>query len=184
MAVDTLDLNLKDESGQSLLEVVFLIPFLFMFVGLLYKIMMVMQMAMVNTQYARSQLYVLTANSSEYPRLEFRLFPNMFANQQQDRMILGVSDPEALMSSTGLEGTIEQIPQTQKIQRTGATVLGSDERGEVSKRTEIRVRNTVGICTQLNAVSNKKPMNDVNMIALASKRWPFGQEVCQYGGLP
>lgn len=175
--------TLKNRKGQSLLEVIFLVPFLFMFVALLYKITMATQMAIVNTQYARSQLYVLTSNSPEYPRLEFRWSPTMFAYNNQDRMILGVADPKALSTTTGLEGTLEPMPQTQKISRIGSTVTGNTDRGEVSKRTEVRVRNTVGICTQLNAAGNKKPMDSENIPSLVSKRWPFGTKVCQYEGV-
>ena len=174
---------LKNKKGQSLLEVLILIPFLFMFVGSLYKINMAAQMAIVNTQYARSQIYILTANSPEYPRLQFRLFPTMFANGKQDRMILGVADPKAITSSSGLEGKIEPMPQTQKIGRTGNTVVGSSDTGEVSKRTEVRVRNTSAICTQLNSAADKMPMNETNIQSLVSKRWPFGISVCQYEGV-
>ena len=162
----------KNNKGQSLLEVLILLPFLFMFVGVLYKITMATQMAIVNTQYARSQVYVLTANSPEYPRLEFRLNPTMFAAKHEDRMVLGVADPKALTSSTGLEGKLEPVPQTQKIGRIGSTATGSSDRGEVLKRTEVRVRNTSGICTQLNAVPTA-----------SNKRWPFGATVCQYEGM-
>jgi len=176
-------MDIKNKKGQSLLEVLILIPFLFMFVGLLYKVTMATQMAIVNTQYARSQIYVLTANSPEYPRLQFRLSGSMFAFNNQDRMVLGVADPKALSSSAGQEGTIEPMPQIQKIGRTGTTVAGNTDRGEVSKRTEIRVRNTVGICTQLNAVSKGKPMDEQNILSLGSQRWPFGNSVCQYEGI-
>jgi hypothetical protein len=157
-----------------------------MFVGALYKINMASQMAIVNTQYARSQIYVLTANSSDYPRLQFRLKsspPAMFAFNNQDRMILGVADPKALTSSAGMEGTIEPMPQIQKIGRTGTTVVGSTDSGEVSKRTDVRVRSTSAICTQLNAASNKMPMDETNIQSLVSKRWPFGNSVCQYEGI-
>lgn len=172
-----------NQKGQSLLEVLILIPFLFMFVGALYKINMAAQMSIVNTQYARSQIYVLAANSPEYPRLQFRLNQTMFAFNKQDRMILGVADPKALSTSTGMEGTIEPMPQIQKIGRTGTTVVGSTDSGEVSKRTDVRVRNTSAICTQLNAASNKMPMDETNIQSLASKRWPFGYSVCQYEGV-
>lgn len=173
----------NNKKGQSLLEVLILVPFLFAFVGLLYKITMVTQMAIVNTQYARSQIYVLTANSPEYPRLGFRWLPNMFAFNNQDRMILGVADPEALGTSSGLEGKLDPIPQTQNIARNNSTTLGSSDRGEVTKRTLVRVRNTTGICTQLNAVANKRPMDEQQIPSLASKRWPFGMSVCQYEGI-
>ena len=172
-----------NKKGQSLLEVLILVPFLFSLVGLLYKITMATQMSIVNTQYARSQIYVLTSNSPEYPRLQLRWNPKMFAFNNQDRMILGVADPKALGSSSTQDGSLEPMPQTQKIGKTGSTVTGSSDRGEVSKRTEIRVRNTVGICTQLNAVANGKPMDDQNIPGLVSKRWPFGKNVCQYEGI-
>ena len=175
--------TLQNEQGQSLLETIILLPFLFMLVAVLYKMMMATQMAIANTQYARSQLYVLTANSPEYPRLEFRLSSTMFAAANQDRMILGVSDPSALTSSSGQDGTIEPVPQQQNIVRAGSTVKGSSDRGEVQKRTLIRIRNTAGICTQINAVAKKFPMNEQNIPSLASKRWPFGISVCQYGGM-
>ena len=174
---------INNKKGQSLLEVLILIPFLFMFVGLLYKVTMATQMAIVNTQYARSQIYVLTANSPEYPRLEFRWSQKMFASSKQDRMILGVADPLALSSSDGQEGNLKPMPQTQKIGRNNPTVAGSSDRGEVSRRTEVRVRNTVGICTQLNAVAKGKPMDDENILSLGSQRWPFKNTVCQYEGI-
>lgn len=168
-----------DEKGQSLLEVLLLVPFLFMFVGLLYKMTMATQMAIVNAQYARSQVYVLTSNSPEYPRLQHRWNPTMFATVGQHRMVLGVSDPSALTTSTGQEGTLEPTPQTQNIARNDADLKGSSDRGEVSKRTVVRVRNTAAICTQLNQV----PLSDNSVSDIVSKRWPFGIKVCQYGGM-
>jgi hypothetical protein len=177
----------KNRKGQSILEVLILIPFLFAFVGVLYKITMAVQMAIVNTQYARSQIYVLTSNSPEYPRLQFRLSRGssvkMFAFNKQDRMVLGVADPKALTSSAGQDGSMEPLPQIQSIGRSGRTESGSSDRGEVTKRTDVRVRNTVGICTQLNAVALEKPMDETNIPSLGSKRWPFGNTVCQYGGM-
>jgi hypothetical protein len=173
-----------NESGQSILEIVFILPFLFLFVGLLYKLNMAVQMAINNTQYARSQIYVLAANSPEYPRLNFRFYgPNMFAQNEQDEMILGVADPSALATANATDGSLEPIPQTQKIARKQTDVPGSQERGEVQNRTEIRVRNTAAICTQLNAVAPKKPMTSDNIRdVLKAQRWPFHQEVCQYKG--
>ncbi len=169
MATKTL---LKDKKGQSILEVVFVLPFLFLFVGLLFKLNMGLQASINNTQYARSQVYVLTANSPEYPRLEFRNFmAESFVKNKQDRIVLGVADPEALTSAVANESTMDPIPQIQKIGRN-STVKGSNESGEQSKRTDIRIRNTSAICTQLNQVPTT-----------GSVRWPFGQAVCQYTGM-
>jgi len=179
------DRKIIGKKGQSLLEVLILLPFLFMFVGLLYKVNMATQMAMVNSQYARSQIYVLTGNSPEYPRLQFRVNPTMFAGAQQDRMVLGVADPTAITSSNGQTGQIDPIPQIQQIGRNQMTVMGSNDSGELGnsgKRTALRVRDTMAICTQLNATPGKLPLNDVNIPSLGSQRWPFGMSVCQYQG--
>jgi hypothetical protein len=156
------------EKGQTLLEVTFLLPFLLLFVILLYKIMIASQMSIVNSQYARSQVYVLLSNNSDYPRIYFRKLPSMFIAKDQDRMILGVADPKAASPDT----SIEPMPQLYSISRKGTSVPGSNDTGEVKLRTEVRVRNTSGICTQLNDLPNG-----------SNKRWPFGGEVCQYKGI-
>jgi hypothetical protein len=177
----------NNERGQSILEVVFILPFLFLFVAFLFKISMAIQMAINNTQYSRAQLYVLAGNSPEYPRIEFRFYADgLFAQGQQDQMIIGVADPEGIDFSDP-NGKIEPNPQIQKIGRAQTTVKGSDERGEdVTKRTSIRVRTTASICTQLNAVAPKKPMvseGPNGIAALKAQRWPFKEPVCQYKGM-
>lgn len=174
---------LFNQDGQSILEVVFVLPLLFLFVGLLYKINLAIQMGINNTQYARSQVYVLTANSPEYPRLSFRWSPSLFAAKDQDRMVLGVSDPKALELSNRTGDLLEPMPQTQKIARIGSEVKGSSERGEPALRNEIRVRSTSAICTQLNSVGGKEPITPGNLRSVGSKRWPFGfSSACQFAG--
>jgi|GEM_PF-2134898 len=175
--------KLSDERGQTILEVIFVLPFLFLFVGLLFKVNTAIQMAINNTQFAHSQLYVLTANSPEYPRIQFRFLAGQrsFVNQEQDRMVLGVADPENIDFSDP-NGNIEPDPQIQKIGRANPSVRGSSDRGEVKKRLAIRVRNTAAICTQLNSVSPKVGMTSDHIPALKAKRWPFGEAVCQYKG--
>ena len=172
----------RDESGQSILEVVFILPFLFLFVGMLHKVNIAVQMAINNGQYARNQIYVLASNSPEYPRYEIRYSWGLFGQNNQDRMVLGVADPEAIAQASANDSSIEPLPQTYMINRKGTTVKGSQERGEVSLRNEIRVRNTAAICTQLNSVGSKKPWNSTSVKDLKSQRWPFNQEVCQYSG--
>ena len=174
--------RVRGNQGQSILEVVFILPFLFLFVGLLFKVNLAIQMAINNTQYARSQIFVLTSNSPEYPRYQIRFLWKLFGQNNQDRMVLGVSDPKAIALASYSNGQIEPLPQTTKINRKGTTVKGSDDRGEVSLRNEIRVRNTAAICTQLNSVGSKAVWNSTSVTSLKSRRWPFGQEVCQYSG--
>lgn len=163
-----------DAKGQSIVEVILLLPFLFLFVTVLFKLNIVAQMSINNAQYARSQLFSLTGNSPEYPRIGFRLRDNMFKKQNQDLMILGVSDPTAIRAAeyAADEGVskIDPIPQTEKLDKKGTNIKGSQDAGEQTKRNEIRVRNTASICTQIN-----------NVPQLGTTRWPFGQTVCQYG---
>ena len=84
-----------DAKGQSILEVVAVLPFLFILVGLMFKMNLGIQMAINNVQYARSQVFVLTANSPEYPRLQFRMkyagSSGKLSVRQHDLMLLGVS---------------------------------------------------------------------------------------------
>lgn len=182
--------HFTDESGQSILEIVFILPFLFTFIALLYKINMAAQIAINNVQYARSQMFILTANSSEYPRLSFRFGAfnpaASFHTEGHARMVLGVADPEAVAAAGASDsGTLEPIPPIQNIARRGTTQPGSNAAGEPKNRTDVRVRNTVAICTQFNSAKDGGRVLDWYPSLLArmsgSKRWPFGENtVCKY----
>ncbi len=164
------------EDGQSILEIVFILPFLFLCVGLLYRMNMAIQMSIANVQHARSQIYVLAMNSPEYPRLGFRkshTSVKMFSAASEDRMVLGVADPSAVSGSS-----VDPIPQIETVARTGSAVLGSSEPGEVKQRTKIRIRSTSAICTQLN----QGFLEENSALGFSSKRWPFGMNPCRYGG--
>lgn len=177
----------KNQEGQSILEVVFMVPILFSFVVLLYKINMASQVAINNTQAARSQLFVLTGNAAEYPRLAYRFADygaKWLAEEGHSRLILGVSDPSVALHNDD-DGDMQPVPQTQKIARRGTTVAGSNDAGEVSLRNEIRIRNTVALCTQFNTVLDKSSgknldLNPQTVAMLKAKRWPFDTEVCKY----
>ncbi len=171
-----------DAKGQSILEIVVVLPFLFILVGMLFRLNMGLQMAINNVQFSRSQLYVLTANSPEYPRLSFRHkfpgFPRPFSDMEQDMMVIGVSDPSVLTSGPD-DGIMPAIPQKQKITRAGVAG-GSEDAGEVEKRTNVRVRETSAICTQMNSINKGVGFDSFGVTALKGNRWPFGKLVCQY----
>jgi hypothetical protein len=173
-----------DAKGQSILEIMVVLPFLFILVGMLFRFNLGIQMAINNIQYARSQVYVLTANSPEYPQLRFRQRigssdqSRKFADTEQDLMVLGVSDPSALAEASEGE-SMPAIPQQQKIVRAGVPG-GSEEEGEPSTRTTIRVRETSAICTQMNSVAPKVNFDSVGVVGLKNLRWPFRKLACQY----
>jgi hypothetical protein len=121
---------------------------------------------------------MLTANSPEYPRLEFRHYnKNIFQEADQELMLLGVADPSAISEGSN----IDPIPQIDRISRAGG-IKGSDEAGEVSRRTDVRIRETTAICTQMNGVSRKFPYSADRVRGLKSETWPFKKLVCQYSG--
>jgi hypothetical protein len=165
------------EEGQSILEVILFLPFLFILVGLLIRMNTGIQMAINNARYARAQLFVLTNNSPEYPRLQLR--SNRLVKNAHDMLVVGVSDPEAIEEAAS-DGDMPAIPQIQSIANKKAR--GSSERGEVKSRTDIRIRGTAAICTQSNSVTKGTPIDSVQVMALGNKRWPFGKMTCQYDG--
>ena len=166
-----------DAKGQSILEVVIVLPFLFLFVGLLFKMNMGIQMAINNIQYSRSQVYALSENSPEYPKLALRR--KDLAAQKSDLMVLGVADPQAIAEAQG--GDMPPIPQIQKIARKGG-VNGSEDPGEPSTRTDLRIRETSAICTQVNYVDAKIAYDPEGVRSLGASYWPFGHPVCGYQG--
>ncbi len=170
-----------DAKGQSILEVVIVLPFLFTLVLLLFRFNMGIQMAINNVQHARAQIYVLAGNSPEYPRIEFRSAGLTFFKRRMDLMILGVADPTAIDEGDYSGDVMPPIPQ---IQRVGNRSLpgASSEPGEGMPRTEVRVRETAAICTQSNGVGANLAFSPRNIPALGARRWPFGNLPCQYEG--
>jgi hypothetical protein len=170
--------------GQSLLEVLMMLPFLFILFGVLFRSNMALQMAINNQQYARSQIYVLAANSPEYPRLGHRHVGagggGRMAAAQIDLMVLGVSDPSALAEVANGD-SMPPIPQSQRIARQGAPG-GSQDAGEPASRTTVRVRETSAICTQMNSAAKGNNFDSTGVTSLGSERWPFRKPVCQYTG--
>ncbi len=165
------------DEGQSILEVILFLPFLFILVGLLIRMNTGIQMAINNARYARAQLFVLTNNSPEYPRLQLR--KSRLVKNAHDMLVVGVSDPLAIEEAAS-DGDMPAIPQIQSIGNKKSR--GSNERGEVRSRTDVRIRGTAAICTQSNSVTKGTAMDSLQVTALANQRWPFRKMACQYDG--
>ena len=171
-----------DAKGQGLLEALIVLPFMFTLVILLFRFNMGIQMAINNVQYARSQLYVLSGNSPEYPRLKYRVGGVTFYRRKMDLMLLGVSDPTAIDEAGNSGGDMPAIPQTQRVGKKGLPGASSDP-GEGRLRSEIRIRETSAICTQMNGVNESTPYDSFGVLSLKPQlRWPFGKLPCQYEG--
>ena len=170
-----------DAKGQGLLEAVIVLPFMFTLVILLFRFNMGIQMAINNVQYARSQLYLIAGNSPEYPRLLFRTEGANFYKNRIDMMLLGVADPTAIEEAAN-GGDMPAIPQSQRVGKKGLPGATSDP-GEGKLRSEIQIRETSAICTQLNGVNENLPYDSYGVVSLKPQlRWPFGKIPCQYQG--
>jgi hypothetical protein len=178
---------LNSESGQGLVEVILVIPLFFLMVGILYHVNLAAQVAINNVQYARTQLFQLASNQPEYPRMEWRRPPNSSASMDKyghSMVILGVNDPSAAVAAE--EGdALEPIPTEENIARSGTQTPGSDAPGEVERRTKVRIRTTVAICTQASATKSNGKWTAINPQAFPRNvRWPLyaGGTPCTYGG--
>ncbi len=140
------------QEGQSILEFLLLLPIMVGIVAVMIKVNSLIQMAIVNQQYARSQALFLTYNSPVYPELRFRAGNSGMEAQGYSQMVVGVSENIA-------DGGSEYEPEasTQNILRTIGQPIGNDDpRFEGSRlRGLVRVRNTVTLCTQTNSVAIK-----------------------------
>lgn len=131
-----------NDGGQSIVEFLLLLPILFGFVTLMVRVNTAIQMSIVNQKYARSQALWLSFNSPQYP--EKRFHEPQFIRLNQSRMIIGVSDNQALPSYA-------PYPPVFRITRNPALTIGSDdgstEPTTAQGRGRVRVRTTVSMCS-------------------------------------
>jgi hypothetical protein len=86
MAAKAFRKNLEDESGQSIVEFLLMLPMLIGMVILLVRVNMAIQVSIVNQQYARAQALFLTFNSPHFPELE------KIKNGATNQLVAGVGD--------------------------------------------------------------------------------------------
>ena len=141
---------LLGESGQSILEFLLMLPMLVGFTMILLKLNTAIQISIVDQQYARAQTFFLTLNSPYYPKL---LIQSNLSGSSTDQMLVGVSNNQS---------TAGYVPQatTQWVART-ANAPGADNspQSEPKRRANVRVRNTVTLCTQNLFIKNSQGQN-------------------------
>lgn len=132
------------ESGQSIIEFMFLLPMLVGLAVLLVRVNTAIQISIVNQQYARQHVLFLTYSSPVYPRIRIR--EDSFIERGFNQMLIGVSE------NLAPEGSYVPKASTKNIARKPK--LGSnDVKSEPSERGEVRVRTTVSLCTQPNVIN-------------------------------
>ena len=99
------------------------------------------QVSIVNQKYSRLRIFEFADNAPYYPKLDF--FRRFFIEQNANRMVIGVSEQP-------LSGdTVEPDASTVKINSSRQVVGSSEPKAEPDLRSEVRVRNTVELCTPL-----------------------------------
>jgi hypothetical protein len=141
----------KSESGQSVLEFLFMLPVLFGLALLMLKINTAIQISINNQQYARAQTLWLAFNSSVYPRIELR--EGELVSGGFNQMLIGVSENSAPNDDSPYVPKAPVQSISRRKPASGLSGLGSDgKQEEPSERSMVRVRNTVTLCTQLNVL--------------------------------
>lgn len=117
---------------------------------MMVKVNTVIQVSIVNQQYARAQALFLTYNSPFYPGLNFTATNDTMIDRGLDVMVLGVSDNIAPKPDE--DEPYEPKATKLSIIRSGADA-GDDSDPEPQLRGRIRVRTSVALCTKVNSFS-------------------------------
>jgi len=140
----------RRESGQSILEFLLMLPMLVGLVLILIRVNSAIQVSIVDQQYARAHALWLNFNSPVYPQLALRE-PHLTA-QLDNQMVIGVSDNLAPTDGTNFQ----PLASTSYVARQKGIHDQDDQ--SASKRANVRIRDTVTICTQSNVVTGKSGM--------------------------
>lgn len=133
------------ESGQSLLEFLFMLPVMVGLIIIMVRVNSAIQISIVNQKYSRAQALFLTYSSAYYPRRQ--LVADNFIASGYNRMVIGVADKPISETDNRAEAS------TQIVVRDRAGVAGDGPSGqEPAERAVVRVRTTVALCTQTVAL--------------------------------
>jgi hypothetical protein len=130
------------QEGQSLVEFLLALPFLFFITILMIKINTVIQYSIVNQRYVRETAVFSTA-SSPYTRIDFM---KEIAQIGENRIVMGVAqDPIPANVTSGASTR----PPRFKIQRSGVLREVNDKDLTFSNKEQgtVRVSTTLSICT-------------------------------------
>ncbi|MBU6374419.1 MAG: hypothetical protein KGQ59_00325 [Bdellovibrionales bacterium] len=132
----------ENRSGQSLVEFVFMLPLIVGMLVLLIRVNSAIQVSIVNQKYSRQRLFELIANNSTYPSEERG---KRLMERKQHRLVVGVSEE----STDDGKGEADYSAPTEWITRSKKAALGASTQAQVEpeRRAEVRIRNTVEICT-------------------------------------
>lgn len=132
----------SQQSGQSVLEFLLLLPVLFGITVIMIRVNTAIQMAIVDQKYARAQALHYTQNSPYYPRRDHHYY--FFKEKLSNQMYFSVTeqpadedDPESLNNPKSSTYNV-----TRKMNEPQDSSVGE----EPTERAFVRIRNTVSLC--------------------------------------
>ena len=134
-------LNSLSTQGQSVLEFTFMLPVLVGLSLILIRMNTAIQMGIVDQQYARAQALFLAFNSPFYPENRHKARLIQTGDHQ---IVIGVSDNIADTE----DGNYTPRASVQRITRQRKQRGSEKPKSEPIRRANVRIRNTVTLCTQ------------------------------------
>lgn len=147
-------MTMDAESGQGIIELLFVIPFLIGMVLLLLRVTTTIQISIVNQKYIHSQIFSLIQNSPYYPVFAVRdesSGNDSFIKNGYNVMYIGVSDRSVEETNS------KPLATTNFIGRKLAESKPNDQTNDpnAKERLDVRVKNIAAICTPVWAVQFK-----------------------------
>ena len=135
------------ESGQSLMEFVLILPVMVGMLMLMLRVSSTIQVSIVNQKYSRLRIFEFAGNAPYYPNLQ--RFKDFFVAANTNRMVIGVAED-------AISGEGEPAAPALKINSSRVVVGSSEPRAEPDRRSEVRVRNTVEMCTPVRVAGGRE----------------------------
>ncbi|MCM0605326.1 MAG: hypothetical protein KA715_04490 [Xanthomonadaceae bacterium] len=133
----------------------FSLPVFVGFIWIFFQVNTAIQVSINNQQHSRAQMLHLAFNSPIFPELKFRddMISGMVATGTPDQFTAGTSDElvDASNSATVTPTIISFARDPSKVKGEVDQVLPAAG----SERTNVRIRDTVTICTQQNPTSER-----------------------------
>jgi hypothetical protein len=141
-------------SGQSVIEFMLMLPVLLGLAMLMIRVNTVIQMGIVNQQYARAQALFVSGNGAEYPRREAIVAVLSVAKYNQ--FVVGISEEPDPVDADALKIDAS----TYRIVPNSVTGFNDAPGVEAAQRGNLRVRTSLTLClpTLLNGGTLLRPV--------------------------
>jgi competence protein ComGC len=142
----------RDDEGQSVLELLLVLPLLMAILMMIIRVNTVIQMSIVDQKYARAQTLYIAGNAAEYP-LRAHIVDEL-GRSGMNQLVVGVSeDPPS--DADGESDGATAASSYYIGRRPGGMGEMTDAGDDITRRTNIRVRNTVTICLPPISIAGK-----------------------------